>query len=210
MLDHDPKMEDYCIAHSEPLPDFLSELWKDTHEHTNQPRMLSGPLQGAFLRFITRLTGAKRIVEVGTFTGYSALCMALGLPSDGELITLESDERMLDFHQKYFIGETGEKIKVIYGDAKETVNQLSGSFDLAFIDADKKGYLYYYEAILSKLKPGGLILADNVLWSGRVYNDNEESNTQALKEFNEKVAQDKRVEPFLLYLRDGVMMLRKK
>jgi caffeoyl-CoA O-methyltransferase len=210
MLDHDPKMEEYCIANSESLPDFLAELWSETHEKTNQPRMLSGPLQGAFLRFITRLTGAKRILEVGTFTGYSALCMALGLPSDGEVITLESDERMRTFHQKYFTGEYGKKVKVIYGDAKKTITQLTGSFDLAFIDADKKGYLHYYEAILPMLKSGGLILADNVLWSGRVYNEDDESNTIALREFNEKVAADKRVEPFLLYLRDGVMMLRKK
>jgi caffeoyl-CoA O-methyltransferase len=211
MLDHDPKMELYCIDKSEGLPPVLEALSKATHEQTTQPRMLSGALQGSFLRFLVRLIGAKNIVEVGTFTGYSGICMALGLPEGGNLTTLESDIRMKSFHETFF-NQAGvaNKIKVIYGDAHQTLPELKGPFDLAFIDADKKGYLYYYETLLPMMRPGGLIVADNVLWSGRVYGDDDEKNTQALREFNIQVSADARVEPFLLYLRDGLMMLRVK
>ncbi len=211
MLDHDPKMELYCIDKSEGLPPVLEALSKATHEQTTQPRMLSGALQGSFLRFLVRLIGAKNIVEVGTFTGYSGICMALGLPEGGRLTTLESDIRMKSFHETFF-NQAGvaDKIQVIYGDAHQTLPELKGPFDMAFIDADKKGYLYYYETLLPMMRPGGLIIADNVLWSGRVYGDDDEKNTQALREFNDKVSADARVEPFLLYLRDGLMMLRVK
>jgi len=211
MLDHDPNMEHYCINKSEPLPAVLDELSRATHEYTTQPRMLSGALQGSFLRFLVRLSGARDIIEIGTFTGYSAICMALGLPADGKLITLESDQRMKTFHEDFFPkAGLADRIEVIYGDAKQTLPALTGSFDMAFIDADKKGYLFYYKQILPRMRPGGLIIADNVLWSGRVYGEDEEKNTQALREFNDTVSSDSRVEPFLLYLRDGLMMLRVK
>jgi caffeoyl-CoA O-methyltransferase len=211
MLDHDPLMERYCIEKSEPLPPVLEELTRATHEETTQPRMLSGALQGSFLRFLVRLTGARNIVEVGTFTGYSAICMALGLPADGKLVSLESDERMKSFHNTFFPkAGVSDKIEVVYGDARTTLPGLSGPFDMAFIDADKKGYLQYYETLLPKMRPGGLMVADNVLWSGRVYQKDDEKNTLALREFNERVSSDPRVEPFLLYLRDGLMLLRVK
>jgi caffeoyl-CoA O-methyltransferase len=212
MLEHDPKLESYCIEHSERLPQILDELTQATIQRTTMPRMLSGELQGSFLRFLVGLTQAKHIVEIGTFTGYSAICMALGLPSDGLIITLESDMRMKDFHDDFFEkAGVDAKIQVIYGDAKETIKNIDGPIDLAFIDADKKGYIYYYENLIPKMKSGGLILADNVLWSGRVFDkEDQENNTIALRAFNEHVLQDRRVEPFLLYLRDGLMMIRVK
>lgn len=213
MLDHNPMMEEYCKRYTSHLPNILRELSEETYDKTSQPRMLSGELQGSFLRLLTALIGAKSILEIGTFTGYSAICMALELPEDGQLVTLESDRSMQYFHEKYFPkAGISNKIRVIYGNARETIHTANGPWDLVFIDADKKGYAYYYDQVIEKVRPGGLIVADNVLWSGRVYapdDENTDQNTLALRAFNEKVAADERVSSFLLYLRDGLMILRK-
>jgi caffeoyl-CoA O-methyltransferase len=212
MMQHDSQMENYCMEFSKTMPEFMAQLERETHLKTTQPRMLSGSIQGAYLKFIAELISARYVVEVGTFTGYSALCMAMGMPSDGRLITLEVDEEMRYFHDKYF-SKSGEKnkIHVMYGDAMNSLDSVESGIDLAFIDADKKNYLAYYEKLLPKMRQGGLILADNVLWSGKVYNPEEQDkNTVALREFNQRVTADQRVDNFLLYIRDGLMMIRKR
>lgn len=210
MLNHDPEIEKYCIDHSKPLPDFLNELDRETHLKTTMPRMLSGSIQGSFLKMMASLVGARYIVEVGTFTGYSAICMALGMPAEGRLISLEVDEEMRPFHNKYFPKAGVEnKIEVKFGDAMELIPELEDGIDLVFIDADKKNYPHYYDMLLPKVRQGGLILADNVLWSGKVLQDNQDKNTEVLKAFNKKVTEDPRVENFLSYIRDGLMMCRK-
>jgi caffeoyl-CoA O-methyltransferase len=163
------------------------------------------------LRMMAAITRANYIVEVGTFTGYSAICMALGMPDGGKLITLEGDEEMRPFHEKYFEkAGVQDKIEVIYGDAMESINRLKENVDMVFIDADKKNYPAYYDKLLPKMKPGGLILADNVLWSGKVLHEAEDKNTQTLQEFNKKVTEDGRVDNFLSYIRDGLMICRVK
>ncbi len=211
MLEFDPELEKYCIAHSSNLGEVLEELERETHLKTTMPRMLSGSLQGNFLKMIASIMNAKYIVEVGTFTGYSAICLASGMAEGGKLISLEVDDELKHFHEKY-IKKSGlsDKIEVIYGNALETLPALEEGIDLAFIDADKKNYSNYYEILLPKMRPGGLIIADNVLWSGKVLGDDQDKNTLALKSFNDMVQADERVENFMLYLRDGLMMARKK
>ncbi len=211
MLEFDPELEKYCVSHSSDLGDVLAELERETHLKTTMPRMLSGSLQGNFLKMIASIMNAKYIVEVGTFTGYSAICMASGMNGSGKLISLEVDDELKHFHEKY-IPKSGLDgiIDVKYGDALETLPTLDDGIDLAFIDADKKNYSNYYEILLPKMRQGGLIIADNVLWSGKVLGDDQDKNTLALKSFNDMVQADERVENFMLYLRDGLMMARKK
>jgi caffeoyl-CoA O-methyltransferase len=211
MLEFDPELEKYCIEHSSNLGEVLEELERETHLKTTMPRMLSGSLQGNFLKMIAGIMNAKYIVEVGTFTGYSAICMASGMAEGGKLISLEVDDELKHFHEKYVEKSgLGDKIEVKYGNAIETLPGLQGEIDLAFIDADKKNYSNYYEILLPKMRSGGLIIADNVLWSGKVLTDDQDKNTLALKSFNNMVQADDRVENFMLYLRDGLMMARKK
>lgn len=211
MLEFDPELEKYCIIHSSHLGEVLDDLERETHLKTTMPRMLSGSLQGNFLKMIASIMNAKYIVEVGTFTGYSAICMASGMNPGGKLISLEVDDELKHFHDKY-IEKAGQedKIQILYGNALETLPALDAGIDLAFIDADKKNYSNYYEILLPKMRSGGLIIADNVLWSGKVLGDDQDKNTLALKAFNEMVQADERVENFMLYLRDGLMMARKK
>ncbi len=210
MLDTDPQIEAYCLSHSTPLPDTLHELDRETHLRTTMPRMLSGPMQGGFLRMLTAMTAASYVVEVGTFTGYAACCMALGLPPGGRLISVEVDDELRTFHDKY-IGKAGleERISVRYGNALDILPGLEDGIDLAFIDADKVNYSRYYDILLPKLRRGGLIVADNVLWSGKVIGESSDKDTRALQAFSDKVRDDPSVENFLLPLRDGLMICRK-
>jgi caffeoyl-CoA O-methyltransferase len=212
MLSHDPLMERYCAAHSSPLPEVLYELERATHLRTTQPRMLSGELQGNFLRMLVSISQSRYIVEVGTFTGYSAICMALGMPEGGKLITLEVDDEMKPFHTEFFPkAGVDQIIEVRYGDAMEAIEKLDDEIDLVFIDADKKNYPHYYEKLLPKVRKGGLILSDNVLWSGKVYQEgHDDKSTQVLHAYNQMITKDERVTNILSYLRDGLMICQKK
>ena len=206
-------LSDYCENNTSPESDLLSKLNRDTHLKVVSPRMLSGHLQGRFLSFISKLHQPKLIVEIGTYTGYSALCLAEGLPNNGKLISIDVNEETTGF-AKSFIEQTefAEKIELVLADAKEYITTITAPIDLVFIDADKKNYLNYYHAVIDKLVSGGLIIADNVLWSGKItMPENEmDKETLALHQFNQFVQQDNRVTNILLPIRDGLMVIRKK
>lgn len=205
-------IEDYCELYSKPENSTLYQLNRETNLKVLQPRMLSGNLQGKFLTFISKIMQPKAILEVGTYTGYAALCLAEGLPSDGILHTIEIDEELEDIITKYVAKSAKkEQIKVHIGDALKVIPTLQETWDLVFIDADKEDYIDYYEAILPNLRRGGIILADNVLWSGKVIQDvkSNDKDTLALMKFNEYVLKDERVDNFLLPFRDGIMFIEK-
>lgn len=206
-------LTEYCIRHSDAEDELLSEISRQTHLKTLQPRMLSGHLQGLFLSLISTLLKPKYILEIGTFTGYSALCLAKGLQKDGKLITLDNNPET-SVLAKDFFGRSAYKdqIEFIMGNAAEEIKKMDLRFDLVFIDADKKNYSLYYDLVFDKLNSGGVILADNVLWSGKVLDleKNKDADTLALDAFSNKVAADARVEKVMLPLRDGVTVIRKK
>lgn len=205
-----PAVEDYARDHSEAAGPVLEALRKETFEHVAHAQMQVGPLEGAFLRLMVRLVGARRVVELGTFTGYSALCMAEGLPDDGVLVTCDLDPKTGAIAQRYWAQSPhGRKIRQVLGPAIETLAMLEGPFDLAFVDADKESYLAYYEALLPLMRPGGLLVIDNTLWSGRVL-DPKSDTDRVIAAFNDHVAADARVEKVLLTLRDGVTLARKR
>lgn len=205
-----PELETYSVAKTEPTNSLLQELEETTNKETSLPIMLTGPLEGRFLKLMVQVTGAKRILEVGTFTGYSALSMAEGLPADGELITLDIDPECLEIAKRFFVrSEHGKKIQIKMGPALDSIRALQGSFDLVFIDADKVNYSNYYEAILPLVRKGGVILIDNVLYSGQVVKPNCD-NSRAIAELNDKIAKDERVDRVLLPVRDGVFFIRKR
>lgn len=207
------ELSDYCENNTTPESEILSKLNRETHLKVVSPRMLSGHLQGRFLSFISKLQQPKLIVEIGTYTGYSALCLAEGLVKDGKLISIDVNEETSSF-AKSFISKTEyvNQINLVLADAKEFVTTINEPIDLVFIDADKKNYLNYYHLIIDKIKPGGLIIADNVLWSGKITMPEKEMDreTLALHQFNQFVQQDSRVENILLPIRDGLMIVRKK
>ena len=207
------ELSDYCENNTTPESEILSKLNRETHLKVVSPRMLSGHLQGRFLSFISKLQQPKLIVEIGTYTGYSALCLAEGLVKDGKLISIDVNEETSSF-AKSFIAKTeyANQIELVLADAKEFVTTISEPMDLVFIDADKKNYLNYYHLIIDKIKSGGLIIADNVLWSGKITMPEKEMDreTLALHQFNQFVQQDSRVENILLPIRDGLMIVRKK
>lgn len=206
----DPALEDYCRNHTTAPDPLLDELAAFTRAHCKLPQMLTGPVEGTFLRLLVQLSGARRVLEIGTFTGYSALSMAAGLPDDGELITCEIDAEHARIAQSFFDRHPdGRKISIRLAPALETLAGLDGSFDLVFLDADKENYVNYYEAVLPKLKPGGQLVADNVLWSGKVLDPKEKSD-QAIVAFNHHVATDARVEQVMLSVRDGMLLVRKR
>ena len=207
-------LQSYCEKHSSEEPDILKKLNRQTHAQVLQPRMLSGHLQGRFLSMISKLVKPKYILEIGTYTGYSALCLAEGLAADGKLITLDVNPELEDLVNHY-IAEAGYKnrIQMIIGDAYQLIRTLPHHFDLVFIDADKASYAKYFDLVIDKLNPGGLILADNVLWSGKVIDDKslqKDKDTQLIDAFNKKVQKDPRVECVLLPIRYGITILRKK
>ncbi len=188
----------------------LQELKEATHQQMDLPQMLIGQVPGRFLKLLVQLSHAKKVLEIGTFTGYSALCLAEGLPDDGELITCDIDPKCLKLAQSFFDRSSyGQKIQVKLGPALQTLAELSNDFDLIFIDADKANYLQYYESTLPKLKSGGLLVVDNCLWNGKVL-DPQDKRTRIIHELNQRMAQDSRVENVLLTVRDGLHLARKK
>lgn len=206
------KLEGYIEQHTTPEDEALNELNRETHLKTYYPRMLSGNVQGKFLEMIVQMIKPSRILEIGTFTGYSAIAMAKGLPENGKIITLEVNPEMEVFIRK-FIKKSGfeNRIELLIGDAVGLIPKINEQFDLVFIDADKEQYIEYYNLAMEKLRPGGFILADNVLWSGKVLEEDSKSDkeTNGIKAFNDFVANDPRVEQVILSVRDGLLLARK-
>ncbi|MCZ2476996.1 O-methyltransferase [Aquirufa antheringensis] len=206
----DEGIEEYARLHTEPENDLLKELVRETHAMVLQPRMLSGHLQGRFLSFIAKVYQPSLILEIGTYTGYSALCMAEGLKAGGCLITIDVNEELETFTRSFFDRSAyKEQIDYRIADAAHEIPAIEGPIDLVFIDADKRNYALYFDLVIDKMRPGGLILVDNVLWSGKIIEEAaKDKSTQALRDFNTKVANDSRVEPLLLPIRDGLFLLR--
>tara|TARA_A100001035_G_scaffold81683_1_gene63543 strand:+ start:730 stop:1371 length:642 start_codon:yes stop_codon:yes gene_type:complete len=188
----------------------LKELNRYTNSKVILPRMLSGHVQGRFLSMISKLVNPEIIVEVGTYTGYSCLCLAEGLKKNGKIITIEKDEEFASIAKKFFDrSKYREKISLLIKDATKAIENISEKIDLAFIDADKVNYSKYYNMLFPKVKIGGLIVADNVLWSGKVIEDVSDNETQSIKNFNSKVKNDERVENLIVGIRDGIMVCQK-
>lgn len=207
-----PAIEQYVQDHSSEEMKVLQELSRETQAKVLRPRMLSGHIQGIFLQMISKLIRPERILEIGTYTGYSAICLAQGLNENGILHTIDVNDELETIIRKY-IDKAGlaNKISLHIGNALNIIPTLKETWDLVFIDADKENYLNYYNLVFNQVKPGGWIIADNVLWSGKVVDDNEDDmETQAIRQFNEFIHTDERVEHLLLPLRDGLMMIRKK
>lgn len=206
-------LEDYILSHSDEEGELLAALNRDAHVNILRPRMLSGHLQGRILKMFCRMLRPQRVLEIGTYTGYATLCLAEGMPEGSVIHTLEINDEMEDFIRKYIDQSPHrEKIRLHIGDALELIPQLEETFDLVFIDADKRLYAAYYDLIFPKLRSGGLILADNTLWDGKVVEETPASDKQTLGilAFNEKIKQDERVEKVILPLRDGLTMIWKK
>jgi len=203
-------IEEYASAHTEPASPLFEQLRNETYAKMEMPQMQVGPIEGTFLRLLVRLARAKRVLEIGMFTGYSTLMMAEGLPEDGELITCEINPKAEEIARRYFAKSPhGKKIKIRMGPALQTIESLTGPLDMVFIDADKENYPRYYDAVLPLLRAGGLIVADNVLWSGRVLKPKDQTD-RAIVAFNEKVAKDTRVEKVILTVRDGITLALKR
>ncbi len=203
-------IEEYAAIHTEPPPPIFEKLREETYAKMSSPQMQVGRIEGTFLKLLVRISRAKRVLEIGMFTGYSGLMMAEGLPDDGELITCDVDPKAEAMAKRYFAQSPhGKKIQVRIAPALETIKTLKGPIDMVFIDADKENYSNYYDAVLPLLRQGGLLVADNVLWSGKVL-DPKEPTDRAIVAFNDKVARDTRVEKVLLTVRDGMMLVVKK
>jgi caffeoyl-CoA O-methyltransferase len=205
----EPRVEEYAEAHSSPNAELFERLAAETREKSSSPQMMVGLLEGQFLGLLVRLTGAKRVLELGTFTGYSSISMALALSEDGRVITCDVDDETTEIARRYATeARVVDRIDYRIGPALETIAQLEGEFDLVFIDADKPNYLNYYEATLPKLAPRGLIILDNTLWSGRVADPEEDDeSTQAIREINDHILTDPRVNSVLLTVRDGMNLV---
>ena len=207
------KLDDYICAHTSEEPKLLHELNRETHLNVLQPRMLSGHFQGRVLSMLSKMIQPKDILEIGTYTGYSALCFAEGLAEGGHIITSDKNEELEDLvHDFVSRSEYKDQIKCMVGDAMKIVPQLKRSFDLVFIDADKGNYLNYYSMVMNKIRKGGYIIIDNVLWSGKVLDkvqDNDE-DTKVLIELNKTIHEDSRVEEVMLPIRDGLFVVRVK
>ena len=209
----DSVIEQYALEHSEGESALLNELNRQTHIKVIQPRMLSGHLQGRILSLLSQSIRPKTILEIGTYTGYSALCMAEGLQKNGQLYTIDNNKEIAPFANKYFNKSSYKNlIKMIVGNALDVIPDLNLKWDLVFIDADKENYSNYFDAIIENVNQGGMIIADNVLWSGKVIKPTSKNDveTQALKSFNEKVHSDSRVSNVLMPVRDGMMIMIKK
>ena len=203
-------VEQFARDHTEPETDWYIRLREETYREMNSPQMQVDLIEGRFLKMLVRLTGARLVLELGMFTGYSALMMAEGLPEDGRLTTCEIDPKAEAIARKYFAESPhGKKIDIRMGPALETITTLPGPFDLVFVDADKPNYCNYYEACFPLVKPGGLIVGDNVLWSGKVI-DPKDDDTRAIVAFNDLVQSDPRVENVCLTVRDGMMLAWKR
>ncbi|MDT0646140.1 O-methyltransferase [Zunongwangia sp. F260] len=207
------KIDNYIIANSQKEPEFLAKLNRETNQKILQPRMLSGHYQGRLLSMLSKIIRPKTILEIGTFTGYSALCLAEGLAENGTIHTIDVNEELYDFQKKYFeASDYSNNIQQYLGDALEVIPQINENFDLVFIDADKPNYPAYFDLIINKMNPGGVILSDNVLWSGKVVEElkPDDESTKALLMYNEMLANDTRVETIILPIRDGLTLTRKK
>ena len=207
----EPTIEEYAEQHTTPDGDLFERLAEETRAKTTAPQMMVGRIEGQFLATLVAQQNARRILEIGTFTGYSAISMASALPPEGRLITCDVNAETTEIARRY-MDESGhgDKIEIRLGPALETLKELEGPFDIVFIDADKPNYRNYYEAALPLLADDGLLIADNVLWSGRVVEEGGDESTQAIKEFNEHVRTDERVTSVMLTVRDGMTLVRKR
>ena len=206
------KIEDYIRKNSSKEPEILKDLNKETHLKVLNPRMLSGHIQGRFLSIITKLIKPKKILEIGTYTGYSAICMAEGLIENGIIHTIDINEELVSIQNKYFAkSKCNNSIIQHVGDARNIIKSINEKFDLVFLDADKENYIEYYELVIEKVKKGGLIIADNVLWTGKVVEPEKDDDqlTQYLIDFNKMINEDDRVENIILPLRDGLNVILK-
>jgi len=204
------KIAEYLSQNSEKEPEILSKLNQETHQKVLQPRMLSGHIQGRFLSLISKIKSPLHILEIGTYTGYGTLCLAEGLAADGKIFTIDRNEELLKIQNKYF-EKSGNRNKIVQltGNAVDILNDLNQTFDLIFIDADKENYVKYFELVSEKLNPNGIIISDNVLWSGKVVEgDNNDEETKTLKKFNKTLHDDTRFETVILPLRDGISISR--
>jgi predicted O-methyltransferase YrrM len=205
-----PDFEAYAEKHTQPESDLLHRLYRETNLKTMYPRMLSGQLQGQFLKMLSSIMQPQLILEIGTFTGYSTINLALGLPKNGIIHTIDSNPESVEIGRKYF-AEAGveKKITTHIGNALEIIPQIDAKFDLVFIDADKENYLNYYKMLLDRINPGGVVLADNAFWDGKAFDEHaRDKETLGIKAFNDFVQRDDRVENMLIPIRDGLMMLK--
>ena len=204
------KLAEYLSQNSDKEPEILSKLNKETHQKILQPRMLSGHIQGRFLSLISKIKSPLHILEIGTYTGYGTLCLAEGLATNGKIFTIDRNEELINIQNKYF-EESGNRDKIVQltGNAVNVLMGLDENFDLIFIDADKENYIKYFEIISKKLNPNGIIISDNVLWSGKVVEESEnDQETNTLKKFNKLLSKDERFETIILPLRDGLSISR--
>ncbi len=204
-------IDNYAVSHSEDEPKLLKQLTKETWQKILNPRMLSGNFQGRVLSMLSKIKQPKTILEIGTYTGYATLCLAEGLQKNGILYTIDKNEELSDFSKKYFNQSLyKDNIKLLTGNALDIIPTLNTKFDLVFIDADKPNYINYYNLIIDKMNQGGIILSDNVLWSGKVVEklDPKDSSTKALLEYNKLLKKDPRIETVLLPIRDGLSVSR--
>jgi len=213
MLNLDPNLEQYILDHTDPEGNVLEDLNRYTHVNILNPNMLSGHLQGKILEIISRMVRPARILEIGTYTGYSAICLAKGLQEGGELITIDLNDELSEINNSYFQKAGLEnRIKLLNGDALTLIPDLPGPFDLVYIDGEKTEYVAYYRVVFDKVRPGGYLLADNVLWGGKILDPESEMDegTKDILAFNELVTKDPRVINVLLPVRDGLMIMQKK
>lgn len=212
MLELSPELEQYIEVHSQREEPVLVELARATHLQVLRPRMLSGNLQGQLLRMLCRMIDARSVLEIGTYTGYAAISMAMGMGEDGVLHTIDVNDELEDFTRE-FIRKSGLEKRIVFhvGDALEIIPELKGMFDLVFIDADKREYPEYYRLVFDKVRVGGIIVADDVLWDGKVVTEGEKTDaqTRGILDFNDMVQADERVENLLLPVRHGLMLMRK-
>lgn len=212
MTEH--KINNYILSHIDSEPELLKKMTREAHVKLLHPRMISGNIQGRLLKMLASMLKPENILEIGTYTGYSALCLAEGAPEDSKIITVEIDDEMESFIKRYFQeSEYGHKIDLKIGNALQLIKKYSENyFDLIFIDADKRDYIHYYEVAYHKLKKDGIILADNTLWNGKVLDENfhNDVQTQGVMKFNSHIKRDERVEKVILPIRDGLTIIRKK
>ena len=213
MLEVNTELEEYILDHTTKEDDLLKELSRETHIKVLRPRMLSGHLQGQLLKMISHMVRPQNILEIGTYTGYSAICLAQGLNKDGKIYTIDINDEIEEFTTKY-IEKSGlsDNIEFLIGDALDIIPELDVEFDMVFIDADKRNYLDYYKLVFDKIRPGGFIIADDILWDGKVVEelDSKDAQTKGIIEFNDFVQNDERVENVIIPLRHGITLIRKK
>ncbi|WP_108867101.1 O-methyltransferase [Aquimarina aquimarini] len=206
------ELDTYVVNHTQKEPELLQQLNRETYQKILQPRMLSGAYQGRVLSMLSKIINPKNILEIGTYTGYSAICLAEGLQTNGELHTIDINEELEDFQRKYFdLSDYGKQIHQHIGDATQIIPNLDKKFDLVFIDADKPNYPLYFDLVIDKINSGGIILSDNVLWTGKVIEEvkDDDLSTKALLQYNKLLVEDQRIETVLLPIRDGLTISRK-